>query len=138
MGAWAGNTRLLLAMSTLAMGDCMQAPQLMLQLQLRVPRLRVARISVVSTDAANANAAAEVYEIPLFDPLQDEIPFPFPVPSPHSELGDEPSGPKARTYRYAFDRPAHLRMLREGVPEGDGNLFGHLVYAGDGEAVNPL
>ena len=78
-------------------------------------------------------------ELPLFDSLGDELQFPFPTPTPANGLQEESGGPSV--YRYAFDRPSHIRMLREGIAEGndeEDRLFGHLVLAGDGEAVNSL
>ena len=78
-------------------------------------------------------------ELPLFDPQSDEIAFPFPQPSPTNALEEDESAPR-NTYRYAFDRPAHIRMLREGADESAGgkNLFGHLIAGGNGEVANPL
>ena len=78
-------------------------------------------------------------ELPLFDPQSDEIAFPFPQPSPTNALEEDESAPRT-TYRYAFDRPAHIRMLREGADEvaGGKSLFGHLIAGGDGEVANPL
>ena len=58
-------------------------------------------------------------ELPLFDPQSDEIAFPFPQPSPTNALEEDESAPR-NTYRYAFDRPAHIRMLREGADESAG------------------
>lgn len=78
-------------------------------------------------------------ELPLFDPQSDEIAFPFPQPSPTNALEEDESAPRT-TYRYAFERPAHIRMLREGADEvaGGKSLFGHLIAGGDGEVANPL
>jgi len=85
--------------------------------------------------SAVMQAGGEALELPLFDPLKDELPFPFPRPMAANALSDEEEMPPS-TYRYAFDRPSHIRMLREA--DGDDRLFGHLVLAGKGEAVNSL
>ena len=76
--------------------------------------------------------------LPLFDPLTDELPFPFPCPTVDTVGDDAVPGATSANYRYAFDRPSHLRMLREVELGDDEALFGHCVFAGDGEAVNSL
>jgi hypothetical protein len=68
-------------------------------------------------------------ELPLFDPQSDEIAFPFPQPSPTNALEEDESAPRT-TYRYAFERPAHIRMLREGADEVP--LFGRRRSTGTG------
>ena len=90
---------------------------------------------------------SEGLELPLFDPLSDQIPFPFPAPTPTNSISDEIEEPSF--YRYAFDRPAHLRMMTDTFGEtdrsvvfssdGDGPaLFGHCILAGNGEVANPI
>lgn len=49
--------------------------------------------------------------VPLFDPLGDEIPVPFPYE------GAEPLS-------YNFNRPAYFQLVRDAIEKG---LFGHLV-----------
>lgn len=85
--------------------------------------------------------AADDDPILLFDPRSDDLPFPFPVPAPANALDDDTRAPS--TYRYAFDRAVHLRMLRDAVGD-DGQigsqpiLIGHVCKPGDGEAVGAL
>ncbi|KAL1520592.1 hypothetical protein AB1Y20_022168 [Prymnesium parvum] len=77
-------------------------------------------------------------EIPLYDPLSDEVPFPFPS---GGCLGGQ-------VFRYVFDRPVYLRMLRaacgsdSGLSETDGTeprpIIGHCVWPGDGPPVASL
>ncbi len=86
--------------------------------------------------ASLAMCDGALLELPLFDPQSDEITFPFPQLSPTNALEDDEAAPRS-TYRYAFDRPAQIRMLREGADDAAG-LFGHLVRGGEGEIANPL
>ena len=80
---------------------------------------------------------SQTTSLPLYDPLGDAVPFPFPRVSPSlASSDDEVEGASPSAYRYAFDRPVYLRMLRE-LPaaddESDPPLFGHLVLQGEGE-----
>lgn len=87
--------------------------------------------------AAPRLCAAGSYEIPLFDPKGDELPFPFPAPLPR---GDEGFG-EAPPYRYAFDRPVYVRMLRDATEHAADDApayVGHCVVPGDGELVGAL
>jgi len=75
-------------------------------------------------------------EMPLFDPQGDPLPFPFPVLGATLALDDDESGGvRATPVRYAFDRPLYLRMCKA---LGVGDVLGHCVQAGDGEAVGAL
>lgn len=67
---------------------------------------------------------AESYGVlPLFAPAAEtESPFPFPA----AELLGE------RAYRYTFDTPSSIRMLRS-VESGGGTLFGHCICSADGQ-----
>jgi hypothetical protein len=98
------------------------------------------------TDDNSEPIVIEGLELPLFDPLTDQIPFPFACPSPTNAVDEDDGMADPAFYRYAFDRPAHLRMLQDTYPEdtpvfdsdGDVPLFGHCVSAGDGEVANQL
>ena len=61
--------------------------------------------------------------LPLFDPLDDQPPFPFP----NVEVGDTPS--QIPVFSYKFDRPIHRLLIdhaieQQGVPEA---IFGHCI-----------
>ena len=82
----------------------------------------------------------ELHDLFLFDPLSDELPFPFPPLSPTNAVEDDlPSA--SSVMRYAFDRSIYLRMLRDALDDDGqptGALIGHVCRAGDGEAVGAL
>lgn len=79
------------------------------------------------------STAGPRYEIPLYDPLGDELPFPFPS-------GVEATRPTQ--FRYVFDRPVYLRMLRateeRAAETSEPALIGHCVKVGDGPPVGAL
>lgn len=89
---------------------------------------------------ASCAAQQNEYEIPLYDPLSDEVPFPFPSGSCLN----------GQTFRYLFSRPVHLRMLREACGSDEGltktevatdeapPIIGHCVMVGSGPAVGSL
>jgi len=58
-------------------------------------------------DAASADASADWIEMPLFDPLDDELPFPFPAPA----LMDGVTPHAAPVFRFTFDRPMYRRLM---------------------------
>eukprot|EP00962_Isochrysis_galbana_P013521 scaffold3831_cov112-Isochrysis_galbana.AAC.2 len=51
--------------------------------------------------------SADVIEMPLFDPLDDELPFPFPTP----ELPAGATLHAAPVLRFTFDRPMYRRLM---------------------------
>lgn len=65
-----------------------------------------------------AQRELEQLSLPIFDPLGDEIPFPFPA---------DVAGPETMTY--TFNRPAFTDMLRDVEATG---FFGHLVQRRNG------
>lgn len=67
-------------------------------------------------------AALSLGRLPLLAPA-DPVPFPFPVGA----------ALPLRSYRYTFDSPARIRLLRS-VEEQDGALLGHCVCTADGVA----
>ena len=67
--------------------------------------------------------ANDEMEMPLLDPLTDELPFPFP-----SEIGE------TGRFRYAFARPAHQRMLDDAEED---SWFGHCVSLPDDAPEQP-
>ena len=75
---------------------------------LAAPRRPIAFSCVAADDA-------EPIEVPLFDPRSDELPFPFPAPRPSNALEEDARSPS--TYRYAFDRSIHLRLLRDALDD---------------------
>lgn len=112
-------------------------------------RISAGQIQCCANSEMDNLVLGEGFELPLFDPLQDEIPFPFAAPEPANAVEDEPDVAEPSFYRYAFDRPAHLRMLSDTWPtdsdttlvfssDAEPALFGHCVKAGDGEVANPL
>ena len=87
-----------------------------------------------------ACAAETTSSLPLFDPAGDTLPFPFPVPTPSNALVGDDEWPAPSAYRYAFDRPLYLRMLRD-LPDAGGDeprCFGHCVVPGEGELTSSL
>jgi len=81
-----------------------------------------ARGSMRRTLPRMTTEADELAEIPLFAPeAATQAPFPFPS----AELLGE------RMYRYTFDTPSSIRMLR--AVESSGTLFGHCVCSTDGD-----
>eukprot|EP00967_Tisochrysis_lutea_P056895 scaffold72044_cov27-Tisochrysis_lutea.AAC.1 len=53
-------------------------------------------------------ATARRLEMPLFDPLSDELPFPFPPPP---LAPDTPTSHSPPVLRFTFDRPMYRRLM---------------------------
>ena len=87
---------------------------------------RLEQVEITARCAHHPRLCADRFEMPLFDPLDDPVPFPFPA-------SDEDSG---RAFRYLFNRAVHARMLQTAT-EMDG-LFGHCLQLGDGPQVGTL
>ena len=86
------------------------------------------KVSTKFARSAIPRADAGGDELPLFDPLDGEQPFPFPL-LPLAPLEGAPP-PMASAVRYLFVRPTHVRMVEEA--ESRGGYFGHCLVAGDG------
>ena len=75
------------------------------------------RMATDATDELDDDHPETYGVLPLFAPTAEtETPFPLPA----AELLGE------RPYRYTFDTPASIRMLRS-VEGGGGTLFGHCI-----------
>ena len=81
------------------------------------------RMATEEADELDDDHAESYGVLPLFAPAAETETFPFPA----AELLGE------RAYRYTFDTPSSIRMLRS-VESGGGTLFGHCICSADGQA----
>ncbi len=70
--------------------------------------------------------------VPLYDPLDDETPFPFPLASIADATAADPPAAAAAVFRYRFERALHRRIVAHALEAAD-SVFGHCVLAGDEE-----
>lgn len=75
-------------------------------------------------------ATARRLEMPLFDPLSDELPFPFPPPP---LAPDTPTSHSPPVLRFTFDRPMYRRLMTA-ADESEQKLFGHCIALDDDSA----